>query len=362
MPEFMIKSYLLKHKREMGITVYDNCFIRPEDNIFLHRIGDMYVDEVTLDDLKLLMIPVSKMSSAVYSTVNMLVKCIFYSAEANQLIDYNPSAALSPKGGKSKNKKDALSDEQVNVLLNTIKGLPPYVFVMIGLYAGLRREETLGLKWDCVFLNESTPYIAVRRAWRSVNNRPVVSEELKTPAAKRDIPIPKCLVDCLKEAKAKSISDYVIADSKGEPLSYSQFQRVWKYIEVRTAKERKYYKYVNGQKVVCTIHPEFCSHQHNNPKLVYSLDFDVTTHQLRYTYITNLIYYGIDPKTVQYLAGHENSKTTIDIYAKVKYNKPEELICVVNEALNQPTSDIIREDAAGDKNGVKIQGNTLKTQ
>ena len=25
-----------------------------------------------------------------------------------------------------------------------------YVFVMIGLYAGLRREEILGLKWDCV--------------------------------------------------------------------------------------------------------------------------------------------------------------------------------------------------------------------
>ena len=40
MPEFMIKSYLLKHKREMGITVYDNCFIRPEDNIFLQRMAN----------------------------------------------------------------------------------------------------------------------------------------------------------------------------------------------------------------------------------------------------------------------------------------------------------------------------------
>lgn len=225
---------------------------------------------------------------------------------------------------------------------------------MIGLYAGLRREETLGLQWDCVFLDEDTPYIAVRRAWRSIDNRPVVSTELKTPAAKRDIPIPKCLVDCLQEAKAKSISDYVIADSKGEPLSYSQFQRVWKYIEVRTAKERKYYKYVNGQRIVCTIHPELGSHQHNNPKLVYSLDFDVTTHQLRYTYITNLIYYGVDPKTVQYLAGHENSKTTIDIYAEVKYNKPEELIGVINKALKQTVNDEIDESNARDKNVVKF--------
>ena len=301
----------------------------------IEPIGDMYMDEVTLDDLKLLMVPVSKMSSAVYSTINMLIKCIFYSAGANQLIEHNPSVTLSAKGGKSKNKKDALSDEQVKTLLNTVKNLPPYVFVMIGLYAGLRREEILGLQWDCVFLDEATPYIAVRRAWRSEKNRPVISTELKTSAAKRDIPIPKCLVDCLHEAKEKSISDYVIADSKGEPLSYSQFQRVWKYIEVRTAKERKYYKYVNGQRVVCTIHPELGSHQRNNPKLVYSLDFDVTPHQLRHTYITNLIYYGIDPKTVQYLAGHENSKITMDIYAKVKYNKPKDLIEVVNQALGQ---------------------------
>ncbi len=305
----------------------------------IEPIGDMYIDEVTLDDLKLLMVPVSKMSSAVYSTVNMLVKCIFYSAEANQLIENNPSIKLSAKGGKSKNEKDALSDEQVDKLLNTIKDLPPYVFVMIGLYAGLRREEILGLQWDCVFLDKTTPYISVRRAWRSEKNRPVISTELKTDAAKRDVPIPQCLVDCLREAKEKSISDFVIADSNGEPLSYSQFQRIWKYIEVRTAKERKYYKYVNGQKIVCTIHPELGSHQKNNPKIVYSLDFDVTPHQLRHTYITNLIYYGVDPKTVQYLAGHENSKITMDIYAKVKYNKPKELIGVVNKALTQATKN-----------------------
>ena len=59
------------------------------------------------------------------------------------------------------------------------------------------------------------------------------------------------------------------------------------------------------------------------------MDFKVTPHMLRHTYITNLIYKGVDPKTVQYLAGHENSKTTMDIYAKVKYNKPEELSSVV---------------------------------
>lgn len=41
---------------------------------------------------------------------------------------------------------------------------------------------------------------------------------------------------------------------------------------------------------------------------------------------TNLIHASVDPKTVQYLAGHESSKITMDIYAKVKYNRPDDLV------------------------------------
>lgn len=222
-----------------------------------------------------------------------------------------------------------MTDQQVAVLLDTVKGLPPYLFIMLGLYSGLRREEILALQWDCVFLDEDTPYLSVRRAWRTEHNRPVVSTVLKTPAAKRDIPIPKCLVDCLRETKENSISDYVIADSKGEPLAASQFQRVWQYVVVRSTKPRNYYKYVNGESIKYTVTPMLGMTQKNQPQIKYTLDFGVTPHQLRHTYITNLLYAGVDPKTVQYLAGHENSKTTMDIYAKVKYNKPEELFGVV---------------------------------
>ena len=296
-------------------------------------IGHMYMDEVTTDDLRLVLLPVSKQSQSLYNLVNMLIKCIFYSAEASQVIEYNPSAVLCAKGGKPGKEKVALTDEQVKILLDTIRDLPPYLFVMIGLYSGLRREEILALQWDCVFLDEKVPYISVRRAWHSEHNRPVIGTELKTPAARRDVPIPSCLVQCLREAKEKSISDFVIADSNGEPLSDSQFTRVWKYITVRSTDERVYYTYVNGKSIRHTVKPVLGGHQKNNPKIVYTIDFKVTPHMLRHTYITNLIYANVDPKTVQYLAGHENSKVTMDIYAKVKYNKPSELVSVVNEAL-----------------------------
>lgn len=67
-------------------------------------------------------------------------------------------------------------------------------------------------------------------------------------------------------------------------------------------------------------------------KFKYTIDFDVTPHLLRHTYITNLLLQGVDIKTVQYLAGHEKSKTTLDIYAHLTYNKPEQIIGKVRTA------------------------------
>ncbi len=298
-------------------------------------IGDMYMSEVTADDIKLAMVPVAKKSAAVYSTVNMLFKSIFYSAEYSNLVKDNPTKKLNAKGGTPKKEKEALTDEQAARLLDTIRGLPPYVFVMIGLYSGLRREEILALQWDCVFLDGPTPYISVRRAWHEEKNRPVINSELKTKSARRDVPIPNVLVECLREEKEKSISEYVIADRDGQPLSYSQFARIWNYIRIRSTKERTIYKYVNGQAIKKRFKPQPGQTCVNRENIVYCIDFDVTPHLLRHTYITNLIHAGVDPKTVQYLAGHKNSKVTMDIYAKVKYNKPEELSSVVNEALDR---------------------------
>lgn len=292
----------------------------------IKELGHMHMGDVTPDDIQLAMVPVSKKSTSVYKSVVILLRSIFKSAKESRVIAYDPTVYLTAKGGGVPQKdKQALTDEQAERLLETVKGLPPYVFVMLGLYAGLRREEILALKWDSVYLDSDAPYLTVRRAWHTESNRPVILTELKTPAANRNIPLPVCLEECLKEAKANSKSEYVVANSDGEPLSYTQFKRLWQYIFTRTAKERSYYRYENGKRVKHTITPVLGEKAAHNGKVVYSLDFDVTPHQLRHTYITNLIHSSVDPKTVQYLAGHESSKITMDIYAKVKYNKPDEL-------------------------------------
>jgi integrase len=163
----------------------------------------------------------------------------------------------------------------------------------------------------------------------------VILSELKTNAAERNIPLPVCLVNCLREAKATSTSEYVVANRDGEPLSYTQFKRLWQYIVTRSTKERFYYRYEDGVRVKHTVKPVLGEKAAHNGKVVYSLDFEVTPHQLRHTYITNLIHASVDPKTVQYLAGHENSKITMDIYAKVKYNRPDDVVKAMSEAFAQ---------------------------
>lgn len=319
------------HVRNTTLTDYTSKVRRH----IIKELGAMRMADVTLDDIQVALVPVSKKSASVYKSVIILYKSIFRAAQESHVIDTNPTIYLTAKGGGvPQEDKQALTDEQVERLLDTVRGLPPYEFVMIGLYAGLRREEILALQWDSVYLDADAPYLTVRRAWHTEHNRPVILTELKTKAAERNIPLPVCLAECLKEAKATSTSEYVIANRDGEPLSYTQFKRLWQYIVTRTAKERVYYRYEDGKRIKHTVNPVLGEKAAHNGNVIYSLDFKVTPHQLRHTYITNLIHSSVDPKTVQYLAGHESSKITMDIYAKVKYNRPAELAGVLSDAFS----------------------------
>lgn len=332
--EYCEKWLLLQSAHVRATTLID--YTSKVRRHIIAELGDRHIADVTLDDIQVALVPVSKKSESVYKSVVVLYKSIFRAAKESHVIEDNPTVHLTAKGGGvPQTDKIPLTDEQVERLLEAIKGLPPYVFVMLGLYAGLRREEILALQWDSVYLDTDAPYLTVRRAWHTEHNRPVILMELKTKAAERNIPLPVCLAECLREAKAASTSEYVVANRDGEPLSYTQFKRLWQYIVTRTTKERSYYRYENGKRVKHTVKPVLGEKAAHNGKVVYSLDFEVTPHQLRHTYITNLIHASVDPKTVQYLAGHESSKITMDIYAKVKYNRPEDVVKTMGGAFAQ---------------------------
>ena len=330
------EKWLTMHSNHVRTTTM-NDYRTVAKNYIVEPIGDMYMTEVTPDDLNgKCLAKASTKSKSIYDKTNMLLKMIFGAAEKSNIINNSPAENLNPKGGRPPKERTALTEEQIEILLNAIRDFPPYPFVMIGLYAGLRREEILALKWDCVELDGPAPYISVRRAWHIEHNRPVITNELKTAASKRNIPIPPQLVECLKELKLKSTSEYVIANqTDGGPLSGTQWQRLWNYITVRSTKVRTYTRYINGEKVKHTVTPVLGEKAAHNNTCVYSMDFQVTPHQLRHTYITHLVLSGMNIKKIQYLAGHENIKMTMDVYTHLLNNRPEDLIGEISNVFAQ---------------------------
>lgn len=296
-------------------------------------LGSRRISEITQDDIKLALVGVTVKSESVYRKTVMLFKRIFESAEDSGVIDRSPCRKLG-SGGRPQEEKQALTDDQIKILLDAVRTARTdiYPFVMIGLYAGLRREEIMGLKWRNITLTGTAPHISVRTALHWEHNRPIVSNELKSHAARRDVPIPPQLVQCLKEHKVTSNSEYVFSGKNGQPKTESQFSNMWESVTTRMVKERTYIKYLpTGEKVTKTISPKL-GEKARCRDYCYTIDFDVSPHILRHTYITNLLLAGVDVKTVQYLAGHEHAKITLDIYTHLTYNKPENIIDKVNQA------------------------------
>lgn len=298
-------------------------------------LGHRRMNEITQDDIKLALVNVSDKSESVYRKTVMLYKQIFESAVDSGVISKSPCRKLG-KGGKAAQEKHALTGAQTKTLLEAVQTARTdiYPFVMIGLYAGLRREEIMGLRWENVTLDGEAPHISVRSALRWSSNRPVVTDELKSAAARRDVPIPPQLVECLTAHRIKSPGTYVFAGKDGQPKTETQFQSMWESVTTRMVKPRTYTKYLeNGEKVKVTITPEK-GEKAKCRNYCYTIDFPVSPHILRHTYITNLLLAGVDVKTVQYLAGHERAKITLDIYSHLVYNKPEDIIGKVTDAFS----------------------------
>ena len=138
------EKWLLMQSAQIRMTTLID-YTSKVKNYIIKPLGDMHMGDVTADDIRLALLAASKKSASVYKSVNVLYKCIFTAAMESKIIDENPTIYLKKKNVGRDSQKDRLplTDEQVDKLLDAIYGLPPYVFVMLGLYAGLRREEIL---------------------------------------------------------------------------------------------------------------------------------------------------------------------------------------------------------------------------
>lgn len=75
-----------------------------------------------------------------------------------------------------------------------------------------------------------------------------------------------------------------------------------------------------------------------NSKVQITIDFDVTPHISRHTYITNPILSGANIKVMQYLAGHSKAEITLNIYTHLMDSRPEANLGTVLAAFPAPES------------------------
>jgi integrase len=180
-----------------------------------------------------------------------------------------------------------LNHEQIAALL--AHTLPTYKpLIATALYSGMRLSELTGLTWDEI--DFANALIRVRHQLsRGTKDNPAQRVRLKTPAARRDIPLLPQLAALLKRHKLASRysaeSDYVFASATGTPLA-------WRNIERRGLRHAADNAGLNP---------------HGTPRL--------RVHDLRHTYASHLITeLRLDPAHVSKLLGHTRPSITLDTY------------------------------------------------
>lgn len=304
-------------------------------------LGAMKVRDVKPEHCQRVMAASAGLSYSAQQKTVSTMKQIFECAVDNALIFRSPAEKIKPGGAKSK-EKDALTPEQCEQLEAALKGTRAYIVVMIGLYAGLRREEICGLRWNDIDLKSDPPRLTVNNAVRFEGNQAVFPSPLKSRAAHRTIPLPPKLANALREEKKRSNSVFVVHDRDGQCVSLQALKNIVAIIKRRGPKTEKQLaeRAAKEKELGRPIREAYL------PKDFKKFDFPAPNlHELRHTYITRLILGNVDVKRVQYLAGHDDVRMTLGVYSHVMNSKPEDLIDSVTAALEGKKADAKKADA-----------------
>ena len=294
---------------EVWFNVYKKPYLRQKslealrnalNNHIYPFLRDVPLKKVSPMQIQLIVASLAKNSKSLNDKVIQILRGVFNAAVDNNLIAKSPvPTKIKSKGVRTK-EKTALTADQSKRLLDAVSSTRAYLFCLIALQTGMRRGEICGLMWEDVDLDKQI--IHVRHNAVFTSSQTVVSEALKTSAAVRDIPIPPTLLDTLEGLKSSGGSPFILHMDNGKPLSQSSFSNLWDMVRRRTVDD-----------------PAELGTKATNSKMVRSLDFHVTPHLLRHTYITRLFESGLDIKEIQYLAGHTTLDMTLRVYTHYQH-------------------------------------------
>ncbi len=273
------------HFAQLWFDIYKKPYLREKSQdairyVLNHQIlpvlGNYRLQDISPMQIQALMASLSGKSNSLQSKVLIHLRSIFTVAMENGLIAKTPVSSMLKPGGKHTQEKTALTPEESALLLDRVKDVRARTFLLIALHTGMRRGEILGLLWDDIDLQCKS--IHVRHNAIIKEGQTTISDDLKTKAGRRDIPLSNELACWLAEQKRTTHSKYVFAMKNHKPMTLSSYKSMWRHIE----------KELPGT--------------------------HISAHILRHTFITRMFEAGLDIKEIQYLAGHSTVDMTLRIY------------------------------------------------
>lgn len=281
-PEILLKDYYnkvwlpmktkeVKKTTLTGYKAYFNRHILPE-------LGNTSLYDIRPFDIQTYFDGLSELSLKT-PREHYNVLCAFFDyAIDDELVDLprNPARSKHVKVRYSEKDsviREALPSDVIRQIVDDIRVLPAdeRQLMALLLFTGMRRGEVLGLRWEDIDYEKKL--IHVRRNATYAQNQAEVTTP-KTDNGYRKLPLYGQLIEFLGVPKK---TGYVIG-GKQQPITLMayriMFDRIRKTVDLH----------------------------------------DATAHVFRHSYLTMMDEAGVDPKTLQYLAGHGNFSFTMNRY------------------------------------------------
>ena len=227
-----------------------------------------------------------------------------------------------------------LSHEMAARLVQVAKdyNYPTWIVIVLALGTGMRLAEIFGLSWNCIDM-EKEKLVVVQSAIKT-DKGTVLQQDLKTMSSRREIPLPKFVMDDLKEYKAwqertiPTMAEYhdqgfVVTNSKGNIMHPATFSyHVFKQILLVRAGIPQKFRF----------------------------------HDLRHTHATWLLEAGVNVKVVSERLGHANIRITLDTYAHVLKTMQNEAIAALNKIYEENTNNKKVEEDTEDTHSLISHG------
>lgn len=268
---------------------------KSEVKLILRFIDDVPVNDITADMVRTMgqrMLSSGYARETVARAHNALKRFLYLALEEGHVSSMPITRSVKPPRLVRK-EPNALDDATRKRLLSILDEMPDdqlTLAIRLGLGAGLRNEEALGLQWENVNLHDGV--IKVRNCICMAGGK-VVEKGPKTSAGRRDVPIDPGLVKRLRtrartvfgtQKLSKLQGFYVLGDTEGHYYGHHALSRAF--------------------------------HDFADKWEIYGTTGELATfYSLRHTYATMLLRAGVDAKTVASLMGHSSVAMTLNVYA-----------------------------------------------